>query len=406
MLRRGYPQWRRAATPIALALLSLLAALVLWIAVTGAENPTRVAVFSGAIEVKAVNVPEGLAVASIREPVVSLRVSADEDAFDRLTAADFEAEVDLSGVRQPSSDQVVIARVVGRRDVEIVAVTPAVVAVVLETEATKQVPVRANRVGAPPQGYSVSKVEPKPDSVRIRGATSLVGLVDSAAADVNLTGLRVSIQQQYTLTPRDARGLDIEHVSIEPASADVSITIAQQEVTVALPILPQMQGSVADGYRIVAVTTDPAAVGVSGPLTLLQALSYLMTEPIDVSGLNGDLTRTVRLRLPAELRATRDSVSVFLRVAPAQGEIVLNVAPRVTELGEGLQAAVQTASIGLRLRGPMPTLRTLGPDSVSATVSAAGLGEGVYVLTAAVSVPANVEVVSVEPTSVVLVLRR
>ena len=39
-------QWRRIATPIALGLVSILAAVALWVAVTDAENPTRVAVFT------------------------------------------------------------------------------------------------------------------------------------------------------------------------------------------------------------------------------------------------------------------------------------------------------------------------------------------------------------------------
>src|SRR5688572_15544339 len=123
MQRPSIPQWRRVATPIALALLSLFAAISIWIVVTDAENPNRVAVFGGAIEVRAVNVPDGLAVASIQEPSVSIRVSASENEFEELTIEDFRAEVDLSGVRQ-SSDQIVLARVATNRNVEIVEVSP------------------------------------------------------------------------------------------------------------------------------------------------------------------------------------------------------------------------------------------------------------------------------------------
>jgi YbbR domain-containing protein len=405
-VQRFAPQWRRVTTPIALAFLSLISAIVLWVAVTDAENPNRVSVFSGGIEVQAVNVGEGLAVSSIRDPHVSLKISADEDTFRKLTTADFRAEVDMTGVRQPSSQQVVLTRVASRRDVQIIEVSPAFVTVTLETATTKQVPVQPNLIGSLPQGYSIASVEPSPSTVRVTGASSLVQLVSGAAADVNLTGLRANLEQQLTLSARDARGADLRGVRIEPTSAEIRVAVTQQEVTLPLTIVPQVQGSVADGYNLVAIATDPPAIAASGPLELLQAVTFITTEPIDASGLRADLTRTVRLRVPAGLQSTRDTVTVRLKIAPAQGEIALAVAPQVSGLAEGLRASLQTASITVRLRGDLPTLRSLQPGSVKATVSADGLDEGIHVLDAALGLPEGVQVTSVDPRQVVVVLRR
>jgi YbbR domain-containing protein len=403
--RPAIPQWRRVVTPIALALLSLFAAITIWIAVTDAENPNRVAVFSGAIEVRAVNVPEGLAVASIREPSVSLRVSATEDDFAELTVADFRAEVDLSGVRQ-SSDQLVLARVVSDKDVEITEVAPAFVTVTLEPVATKLVPVQANIVGSPPQGYSVGDVESNPTTVRVTGATSLVNLVATAGADVTVTGLRASLQQRTELTPRDSRGADIRGVRVEPSNTDLRVPVAQQEVTLALTVVPTVQGTLADGYNLIGVSSDPPAIAVTGSLEVLQAASFLGTEPIDVTGLRADTTRTVRLRLPAGLAVARDSVSVRIRVQPASGEMTLSLAPEVTGVADGLRATLQTSTLEVRLRGQLPVLREIQPGEIKATVSAAGLSEGVQILRPEIAVPEGVEVAAIDPAQVVVVLRR
>jgi YbbR domain-containing protein len=397
---------RRVGTPVALAAVSLLAAVVLWVVVTEAENPSKVGFLGGAVPVVAVNVPEGLAVASIRDPVVSIRVSAPEDTFGRLTVADFRAEVDLSGVRQTTSEQRVIARVVGRRDVGVTEVSPAVVTVVLEPVESVQVPLRPNLVGAPPQGYAVGEVEPSPAQVRVTGAQSLVRLVSSGAVDVNLTGLRASIRQQFPIVARDARGADVTGVRVEPSTADVRVNIVQQEVTLTLTVLPTVQGFPADGHSLVAVAPDPPAIAVSGPLELLQAVGSISTEPIDVSGLRADTTRTVRLRLPAGLMATRDSVTVRLRVAAARGEVLVPVAPQVTDLPSEMRATLQTTSVTVRLAGEVPTLRSLPAGAVRATVSAAGLGEGVQVGDVTVTAPDGVQVLSVDPLQVVFVLRR
>ena len=406
MLLPRPPQWRRVTTPFALALVSLVAAVSLWVAVTGAENPQRVATFGGAIEIRAVNVAEGLAVKSIREPAASLTVSAAEDVLKRLTSADFRAEVDLSGVRSPASEQVVIARVVGKREVEIVDVSPSIVTVELEPAATRQVPVRPNLIGSLPQGYQIGAIEPTPASVRVTGAASLVPLIDSAVADINLTGLRVTMQQQITLIPRDVRGADIKGVLFDPPNADLKVGIVQRDVTLTLTIVPAVQGSVADGYNLVAVTSDPPAIAVSGALDLLQAQSFISTDPVDASGLRADVVRTVRLKIPAGLQATRDSVSVRLRVIPALGEITMTLAPQVTGLGEGLRATLQTPTLTLRLSGEMPTLRSLSPSSVRAVVNATGLDEGVHVLPPTVTPPDGVQVAGFDPGQLVVVLRR
>lgn len=397
---------RRLVTPFFLALVSLITAVALWFAVTESDNPTRATVFGAGIEVRAVNVPAGLAVASIRAPVVSLRVRADDDTLSKITAADFRAEVDLSNLRQASADQVVILRVVSDKKVEVVEVSPPVVTVVLEPETTKVVPVVPNRIGSPPLGYAVPSVDPSPAQVRVTGATSLVSLVESAVADVNLTGVRVASVRQFQLAARDARGAEIRGVRVEPPNADVRVGVVQQEVTQVIAITPSLQGSVADGYNLVGVGIDPPAIAVSGPVEIIQALSSLPTEALDVGGLQKDLLRTARLRLPAGVQATRDTVNVRMRIQPAQGEIALTVAPNVTGLGEGLRATLQTASITVRVRGEMPTLKGLTPGQVRATVSAAGLDEGVHVLTAVIAVPDGITLASIEPTQVAVVLRR
>jgi YbbR domain-containing protein len=186
----------------------------------------------------------------------------------------------------------------------------------------------------------------------------------------------------------------------------VRVGVVQQEVTQVIPVQAALQGSVADGYNLIGVGVDPPAIAVSGPVEIIQALSSIPTEAVDVGGLQKDLLRSARLRLPAGVQATRDTVNVRLRIAPAVGEVALTVAPNVTGLGEGLRSTLQTASITVKVRGEMPVLKGLTPGQVRATVSAAGLDEGVHVLTAVVSVPDGVTLASIEPTQVAVVLRR
>jgi YbbR domain-containing protein len=398
------PQWRRIATPIALAAVSLFAALVLWIAVSDAENPRTEVRVSGN-QVVPINVPEGLAVQNISPNPVVLMVRANSDLKDHLSPADFQVTVDLTNTRE-STDAQLLFTVVTNEKVDIVSVSPEVVSVTLEPSVQKTVPIRTNSVGQLPQGYTAS-TEVSPTTARVTGASSIIALVDAVTADVNLTGLRANLTQQITLVPRDSRGLEIGRVSVEPARAELKTVVQQQDSTVSLSIVPSLQGAVADGYNIVGVTVDPAIVQVNGNLETTQALGNVSTEPVDVSGLSRDISRTVRLRLPSGVQANRDTVVVRVRIAPAQGEILVNLAPQVTNVPDGLTATLQTSTIAVRLAGDVPSLRGVTPGTLRATVSASGLQEGVSVVEPQIAgLPSGVQVVSTDPSQVVLTLRR
>lgn len=401
------PQWRRIATPIALAVVSLFAALVLWIAVSDAENPQTEVEVPG-IQVRPINVPEGLAVRSISPNPVRLTVLADDDLRNRLTPADFIVTVDLTNARDTVDVSLSFDTVGDERNVDVKSVSPAVVTVVLEPSLTRTVPVIPQTVGVLPQGYTIPTApEVSPSSVKITGATSLVNRVEFVTADVNLTGLRASLTQQTDLIPRDARRLEIGRVTIDPARAETKVTVQQQDISVQMPVVASLQGAVADGYNIVGVSVEPSTVPISGSLEATQALTTVSTEPVDVTNLRSDVSRTVRLRLPSGVQTSRDTVTVRIRIAPAQGEIIVNLVPQATNVPDGLTASFQTATIAVRLSGDLPVLKTITPGSVRATVNASDRPEGVSILEPQITgLPQGVQVVLMDPTQVVLVLRR
>jgi YbbR domain-containing protein len=235
--RPQVPQWRRIATPIALAVVSLFAALILWIAVSDAENPQEQIEVPGN-QVIPINVPEGLAVSSINQNPVRLVVLADSDIKDRLTAADFRVTVDLANARETAAVSLIAEVLNNDHNVEIKAVLPDVATVVLEPASTKTVPVIPSTVGNLPQGYTMpSPPQMNPSSVTVTGAKSLVDLVDRVTADINLTGLRASLTQQTALVPRDARLLEIGRVTVDPPRAETKVVIQQQDISLQVPVV-------------------------------------------------------------------------------------------------------------------------------------------------------------------------
>jgi YbbR domain-containing protein len=398
--------WRRTGTPIALALVSLIAATALWVAVTDTENPRNAYDYGGGLVVNAINVPPGLAIAGMSDNVVFVRVSATEEVFSELTTADFEAEVNMSGERQPTSNKAVTVHVVGRNDVDVIEVSPSSIQVLMDQEVSKQVPVQINRQGATPQGVVVSSIEANPTTVTVTGASSLVERVASASADVNLTGLRLNQQQQYVLSARDASNVDLRPLLIEPNTADVRITVSQNTVQRSVPIVLQTRGHVAEGYNLTAWSSEPGTVSIEGAVDLVQAIDSIDTEEVDLGTLSANLTRSVQLQLPTGVTAQRTSVNVTLTVQPTVGDWVIAVAPTAENVPDGLQAVFQTTTVSVVIRGELPTLERLAPGAIRAVVDTTDMEEGVHLLKPEIKLPPEITLVSTDPEEVVVVLQK
>lgn len=394
-------------TPIALAMVSLIAAVALWMVVTDAENPTTDKELPFTIPVEPVSVADGLAVYDLEPDAVVVTVRATDDTVDQLTAANFRATVNMTGVRDTQSTQSITVEIldVDEDEASVVEVSSQFTRVVLESQVSKSVPVQVNRLGSMAQGFTIASIETEPSEATVIGPASSVALVESADADVNLTGVRSNLEQQYELTPRDAGGAIQPRVRVEPSSAEVRINVQQLATPQIVPVLIDTQGEVAAGYNIVDINPDPWTILVTGPLEVLQSLDFISTEPIDVSGANSTITRSATLQVPTGVEAERQSVNVVIEVAPAPGSRAITVVPTILNVPTGLTAIPQTTSLTVRVTGPTPVLNELTPANIQVTVNADGLTEGIHTLPVEVDVPDNVQLNGVDPGQAVIALR-
>ena len=395
------------ASNVTLGLLSLALAVTIWFFVIDVESESRTDYFPSPISVQTVNVPEGLAVSKISEPSnVSVRITADKDVWDRLSADDFEAVADLSGVKQREASVPVRVNL-KRGNVKIETIEPARVTVNLEPVMTSTVPVRVKPVGATPLGYALASTRFSPEQVEVSGPASLVERVAAAEADVNLTGIRVSLNQDFALTARDSEGGEIEGVTLDPGMARVSLEIVQNEFTVTFIVNPQISGNVAAGYRAAKVETDRPFVQVTASVEVLQSIDVLTTEDISVDGAESDVVRNVKLRLPEGARAVGgDEVVVRVTVVPATGETVFSVAVTVNGAQSGSRVELNPPAVLVTLRGNMPLLQSLSSGSVTASVDISDLPSGAYRFAPTIQVPAGTELVKVDPAEILVAVQR
>ena len=394
--------WARSRTAVRrspwLAVLSALLGVSLWIFVTEEQNPTVVDTFPVPIAVGAVNVASGIAVANTVEPV-QVRVSAPEDRWEQLTSANFQAIADLNGLEAREQQVPVRVEVTGVRSVRVIEVIPATVLVNLEDFVTREVEVVASTFGTPPLGYDVTGTTPEVATVEISGPESLVALVGEVVANINVTGLTVSLPISVDLTPEGLSGGEVRGVRVEPPSVRVTVEVAQTTLTRAIPLTPALIGEPAGGFRVTGVAVFPPTLAVRGPLTELQGIDALELSPVDVSGARGSVSRQVTPRdlSPKLSPVNLQLVTVLVTIAPVDGTLRLKLAPEAEGVADGLAAVLDAESVVIVIEGPQPTLNELVRGDVRVIADLGGGAVGPFEVAARVQLPAGLTLVSVRP---------
>jgi YbbR domain-containing protein len=388
------------ATNLSLAVLSVALAVVLWQFVTEQENPTETQTFNSAVQIRFVNVPNGLAVANASAATVRIRIEAPKNELSKLGVNDFEARVDLGGFER-GQVTVPVEVVPPSSRVSVVDVSPVRIDVSLENERNKEVGVKVVLAGSPQQGFAATGTASIPERVTVTGPESLVDLVDSVAAVVYLTGLHVDVtEDRVELQPRDVRGGEISRVTVNPPTARVAVDLEQREYSLGFVVNPVISGEPAPGYNAAGVSVDPRLVTVTGPLDVLQsidAVKGISTEEISIADGREDVTRQVRLNLPSGVRALgAETVRVTVSIRPAKGEASFQVVPQIRNVTDGL-VATQAQPVTVTLSGDLPTLQQVTPESITVIADARGLEAGLHALPLQITPPAGTSVVRSDP---------
>jgi YbbR domain-containing protein len=148
-----------------------------------------------------------------------------------------------------------------------------------------------------------------------------------------------------------------------------------------LPVELKVTGHPAEGYEVISAQVEPPIITISGPQATLGPETQLLTEPMDINGLDGSVTRQVPLRLaPAVIDLIGETV-VSARVVIKEkttprefGAIPLVLAQADATL------AYQIAPANVTVIAKVPLSQVHAPErlaqKIHATINVAGLKPG------------------------------
>jgi YbbR domain-containing protein len=386
------------------AIIALGLACALWIVVQNEQNPERTDIPALAVPVDMVNVPPGLVVVS-EQPQIQVRVRMPSESWSLLRPGSFRATADAANASPGVNELPVRVEALEPR-VRQVDPIPPLANVALEEVSERIIPVRLNILGNVPFGYAYSTPRIAPENVTVSGPSTAAQRVDSIVVDIRLDGLTVSLNATYAPRPLDARGTEVRAVRVNPSTVSVEVPVAQQVGYKEVGVRPVVRGRVAAGYYLQPIEVEPSTVTVVGSPAALANVSYVDTEPVDVSNLSSSVVRRVQVVPPAGLTLLQPQpVSLTLRVTPLTVSQTLRVSPTLQGLGSGLEIVGDVPQVDVTLNGPAPTLQTLTPRDFRVVLDLAGLGPGRHEVEPRVAVPGGFTQERVEPARVPVTIR-
>jgi YbbR domain-containing protein len=159
----------------------------------------------------------------------------------------------------------------------------------------------------------------------------------------------------------------------------VTVTIRVEQIagSKTVSVVPQVRGQPAAGYWQGQISVEPPSVQIVAEPALLEQTTVINTAPVDVTGAEADVVRTVPLVRPTGVTVVGvESATVRVAVQSLQGQQVRDVAVTVQNVPEGRTASVVPGVVQVTLSGPQPALARLQVSDVVATANMEGLGEG------------------------------
>lgn len=403
------PTFRSLRDNKGLAVISFVMAFGVWIFVTAAENPTRTRVLPLDIPVEPVNVASDVVVKNDLDEV-RVRISVEEDVFESLTSADFEATVDLEGLTVGEySWPVEVRRLTTRGGLRVEDVLPEEISVSLVARESKQIPVLINVTGEPATGYTMGAPEPEETEVSVSGPAEKVALVTQAVGSINVEGRTDPVDQAIRLEPRDDNGNLVEKLTLEPQLVNVVIEVEQTTFSRPVTVNPDVTGVPADGYNIVSASANPATVLIRGDEDSIREVTTISTQPVNVSGEADDIMKSVSLKLPQGVSVVGSpNVTVTVRIEAAQGTVRFGVPLTARGLGLGLTVAGDLPTVQVTLKGALPDLLELTSSDIVAFVDVTGKDAGTHSVGVEIVLPDGLETTAetAEPSEVIVALEK
>ena len=377
--------FRKLVKNLPTLLTALVFAVGVWVFAVTQADPTVTRTYPRPVEMEVIGLDPNLMIVDDIPEQVSLTIRAPSSILDQLENDSnlINVTLDLSGL-EPGEHNLSPQVNIGLSPAEVVSINPDTVFVELDSIITETFKIEVRMIGNPAIGFEVQTPELSTDTVQISGPQTLVSSIEAVVAEVNIVDVSENIQRTVDLDVLDADGADIQGITLNPSSIEVTIPVTQRGGYRTVVVRIVTSGQIAAGYRLTNIFSTPPTVTIfsSDPNLVESIPGFVETTPINLNGANEDMEIRVALNLPEGINVVgSQNVTVQVMIEPIESSISFsNIPIEIVGLEDGLEAMVSPQSVDVFLSGPVNMLEELLPSLITVVIDVSERGPGSYTL--------------------------
>lgn len=376
---------------LGLKLLSLIIAVIIWIVVANVDDYKTTRKISD-VEIDFINgeaitdnnmvyeVPEGT--------TIDIIVKGRRKVVENLTNQDFRAVADLSKMSITNAVNVVVSanNSYVARDLSITYPDEAInVAVEKKLESQLAISVRTN--GEVEEGYAIRTKTPTPNLITVKGAESVIDMIEEVVVDVDVTGANTDLTA--TAAPvflsKSGEVIDSGKFEYDLESVDVKIEVAK---TKELTLRVKTSGDPKDGYAISTIDYQPTSVLVVGDSADLAKVDEIIIDDVDVTDLYEDMETSIQIAnyLPSGITIAENVEEIMVKIG-----IEALIDKNLILTGDGVNLVgkkdgysyrfTNNSNFGIKVRGLKDKLDNLRVSNLLPSIDVTGYEPGIYTFT-------------------------
>lgn len=299
-------EWRNN---ILAKILSLVAAIGLWVYVMSEQNPIVEVTYTVPVhlENKLTNhVVEGY------PDSVKVTLSGPRNRVLQLDPNSLEATINLKGMQV--GEHKVKLDFVAPSSFSTVNISPDITNIYIDENAVKYVPISFKPMDKLASDIELNHMQFVPDKVAISGASRLVHAVKSAVITGKVEDRVGQHELKGNITLYDYSDNIVRNLEVIPAHGLVKFDLVKIKEQKMVDLVPQIKGNSARGFVVHNIEVNPKSVQISGAPDALANLHNIQLEPVDINGLKGEIEKTMSLRLPNGVTSNIGEAKVTINI--------------------------------------------------------------------------------------------
>lgn len=383
---------------------SIIFALVMWLYVMGEVNPEDIKELTD-VKVQLLNIQElkqsGLVISGQEDFTVSVKISGRRNDIYKVSPPDIVVKADLRGFDKGVNS--VPLEVSGPGMVRIDDVSPKQIKISLDEIVKKQKPVMIKSVGTPVNGFEPGTPVISPSIVIVEGPETLVNDVSMVLADMNIENQQKDIKNQLPIRPVNIDGKVVNGVEVKTKYVDVTMPMLRVKN---VPVSLIYEGKPMAGFKITQSSITPTVVKIKGPKAVVDGISKVETNPINIQGLNSSKEQEIGLNLPEGVYTSQqeNGMKVKIEVEKIKTKEFIFKKEEITveHLDDQYLLDLINLADGIKVRVDAleSMISTIDKEDIQLYLNVKDLEEGIYSAEIKYNIPYEVEGVHLFPSKV------